>query len=194
MRIGIIGAGQLGSKLQSLLKAADHDVVAAARGGAREASEHGEVVVLALPYAAVAEALPPLADTLAGKIVVDATNPVASDWSPLLLGQENSAGEEVARLLPRSRVVKSFNSIFADVMTPDRLVRHGQRATCFVAGDDPEACEIVANLAEAAGFAPVTAGPLRLARHLEAMAHLNIAVALGGGGTNAAFMYDQSTA
>lgn len=142
----------------------------------------------ALPYAAVAEALPSLADALAGKIVVHATNPVAGDWSPLLLGQENSAGEEVARFLPHSRVVKAFNSIFADVMTPDGPVHHGQRVTRFVAGGASDACRIVAELAKAAGFAPVTAGPLRLERHLEALAHLNIAVALSGRGTNAAFM------
>ncbi len=194
MRIGIIGAGQVGSKLNALFTAAGHDAVAAPRAVAQKAAAHGEVVVLALPFAAVADALPPFADLLDGKIVVDATNPVGADWSPLLLGQENSAGEEIARLLPRSRVVKAFNSIFADVMTPQGLAGHGRRATCFVAGDDPVACDVVADLAGDAGFAPVKAGPLKLARHLEAMAHLNIAIALAGGGTGAAFIYDQARA
>jgi 8-hydroxy-5-deazaflavin:NADPH oxidoreductase len=191
MRIGIIGAGQVGSKLEALFSAAEHDVVAASRAAAHKAAAHGEIVVLALPFAAAGDALPPLADALAGKVVVDATNPVAADWSPLLLGQENSAGEEIARMLPRSQVVKAFNSVFADVMTPERLAGRGQRATCFIAGDDPEACKIVADLAGTVGFSPVKAGPLKLARYLEAMAHLNIAIALAGGGTGAAFVYDQ---
>lgn len=192
MRIGIIGNGQVGSKLETLFTAAGHDVIAASRDAVQKAATHGEIVVLALPYAAVKEALPSLADALAGKILVDATNPVAADWSPLLLGQENSAGEEIARLLPRSRVVKAFNSIFADVMTPNRFSGRGQRATCFVAGDDAQANQTVASLAGDAGFAPVSVGPLKLARHLEAMAHLNIAIAFAGGGTGAAFIYDRS--
>ena len=194
MRIGIIGAGPVGSNLKDLFTAASHDVVAADRTGAREAASHGEVVVLAIPYAACAEALPPLADVLAGKVVVDVTNPVASDWAPLPLGEENSAAEEIARLLPRSHVVKGFNTIFADVMAVPKLERDGQRITCFVAGDDEESRAIVMALAGDAGFAPQDAGPLRVARHLEAMAHLNIAIAFAGGGTDAAFLYHQQRA
>ena len=193
MRIGIIGAGPVGSRLKDLFAAAGHDVVAAGRTGAREVASHGEVVLLAIPYAACAEALPPLADALAGKVVVDVTNPVASDWAPLPLGEQNSAAEEIARLLPRSRVVKGFNTIFADVMVAPKLERDGQRITCFVAGDD-ESRAAVMGLARDAGFAPQDAGPLRAARHLEAMAHLNIAIAFAGGGTDAAFLYHQRPA
>ncbi|MFN3945277.1 MAG: NADPH-dependent F420 reductase [Allosphingosinicella sp.] len=191
MRIGIIGAGQVGSRLKDLFSSAGHDVVTAGRAGARDAAVHGELAVLAIPYDACAEALPPLAEALAGKIVVDVTNPVAADWSPMLLGQENSAAEEIARILPRSRVVKAFNTVFADVMTPSKLERDGQRITCFVAGDDEDIRRVVAGIASDAGFAALDVGPLRSARHLEAMAHLNIAVALAGGGTDAAFLYHQ---
>lgn len=194
MRIGIIGTGPVGSNLGNLFTAAGHDVVAVGRTGTREAVSHGEVVVLAISYAACAQALPPLADALAGKVVVDVTNPVAADWAPLPLGEQNSAAEEIARLLPRSHVVKGFNTIFADVMAVPKLERDGQRITCFVAGDDEESRAIVMALAGDAGFAPQDAGPLRVARHLEAMAHLNIAIAFAGGGTDAAFLYHQQRA
>jgi predicted dinucleotide-binding enzyme len=205
MKIGFIGGGSVGSSLANLLQAGGHEVTVGVRD-AREkradatyrvaaiadAVKTAEVVFVALPYDALAMALPPLADALSGKIVVDVSNPVKADWSPKLLGEENSAGEETRRLLPESKVVKAFNTIFADVMRPDRLDRDGQRITAFVASDDLGAADTVAGLARDAGFAPVIAGPLKLARQLEALAHLNIALAVAqGGGTDAALVYDQ---
>ncbi len=204
MKIGIIGNGKVGGALARLAMAAGHDVRIGAQAGGTdagdgpvrisvpEAAAHGEIVMLAIPYVACAHALPPLAQMLSGRIVVDATNPVAADWSPLLLGEGNSAGLEIARLLPSSRVVKAFNTIFADIMTPDGLVRAGdRRATAFVAADDDDAATQVAALAGSLGFAPQRVGGLANARFLEAIAHLNIAIALAGGGTDAAFVFDQ---
>jgi hypothetical protein len=119
--------------------------------------------------------------------------PLFAQWSPLLLGQDNSAGEEIQRLLPGARVVKAFNTVFADVMTSDRLSRDGQRATTFIAGDDERADDEAAALARSVGFAAVKVGPLSASRYLEAMAHLNIGIAVGQkGGTNAAFLYHQA--
>lgn len=209
MKIGIIGNGKVGGALARLAMAAGHDVrIGAQAGGADggdaqvgdgpvrisvpEAAAHGEIVMLAIPYAACAHALPPLAQMLSGRIVVDATNPVAADWSPLLLGEGNSAAQEIARLLPSSRVVKAFNTVFADIMTQDGLVRVGdRRATAFVAADDDDAAAKVAALAGSLGFAPQRVGGLANARFLEAIAHLNIAIAVAGGGTDAAFLFDQ---
>ena len=109
----------------------------------------------------------------------------------MLLGQENSAGEEVARLLPASKVAKAFNTIFADVMRADGLAAGGRRVTCFVASDDAASLTTVADLARSAGFAPRAVGPLKMARHLEAIAHLNIQIAVGmKAGTSAAFFYE----
>ena len=80
-------------------------------------------------------------------------------------------------------------------MKPERLVREDQRVTCFIASDHGEAAERVQELARGAGFAPRLVGPLKMARHLEAMAHLNIQLAVGmKGGTNAAFLYQQLSA
>lgn len=206
MHIGILGAGTLGHKLAVLATSGGHDVVVGVRDFSKvanllplkhaslaEAARFGDLVVLAIPYLACAEALPPLADTLAGKVVVDATNPLNPDWSPVPLGPMNSAGEEVARLLPRSSVVKAFNSVFADVMTSDRLDRDGRPATLFLCSDDSTARAAVSGFAASLGFAPVDAGPLSCARYLESMAHLNIQLAVGqGGGTDAAFLYHRA--
>ncbi|MBV9078296.1 MAG: NAD(P)-binding domain-containing protein, partial [Methylobacteriaceae bacterium] len=148
MRIGVLGRGQVGSKLKQLFEAAGHETVAVGRDDVRRAADHGEVVVLACPFAAATDILPPLADALAGKVVIDVTNPVAADWSPLLLGQENSAGEEIARALPSSSVVKAFNTVFADVMTSEKMRRHGGKVTCFVAGDDPDGRRMAVRLAD----------------------------------------------
>jgi 8-hydroxy-5-deazaflavin:NADPH oxidoreductase len=201
MNIGIIGSGSVGSALRKLFEAAGHGVVMGSRSPAREratvsvveAAGRADVVVLAIPFSAAADVLPAMAPALQGKVVIDPTNPLNPDWSPLLLGQANSAGEEIQRLLPGARVVKAFNTVFADVMTSDRLSRDGQRATTFIAGDDERADDEAAALARSAGFAAVKVGPLSASRYLEAMAHLNIGIAVGQkGGTNAAFLYHQA--
>lgn len=205
MKIGIIGSGKVGTALARLATAAGHEV----RVGTREVGDRShddglhrvrvqeavasDLIVLALPFAACAQALPPLESLLSGKIVVDATNPLAEDWSPLALGEGNSAGAEIARLLPASRVVKAFNTVFADIMTPHGLLRDGHsRTTAFIASDDEPAAREVAAFAESLGFAAQLAGRLSHAVHLEAIAHLNIAIALAGGGTDAAFVYHRA--
>lgn len=205
MKIAFLGGGNFGGNLAGLLAAAGHDVVVGlrdvthARLGAsyrvaslEDAAAHGDVVVIAILYQACADTLPPLAPLLAGKIVVDATNALQDDWSPLPLGAEASAAETLRHLLPGARLVKAFNTVFADIMTPDRLVRGGQPVTAFIAGDDAQANAVVADMAASAGFSPITTGPLSNARYLEAMAHLNIQIAVRqGGGTNAGFVYHQ---
>ena len=95
-------------------------------------------------------------------------------------------------MLPAARVVKAFNTIFADVRQPERILRDGQWITAFFCGDDDAAKAEVIELIPGCGFAPLDCGPLRVARFLEAMARLNIRIAVGqGGGTNAAFLYHQ---
>jgi len=195
MKIGFIGAGNLARALGELLVAGGHSVAFTGRGGDGPLADAAgaDLVVLALPFSAAREVLPGLSGLLAGKLVVDATNPVNPDWSPMLLGQESSAGEEVARALPGAQVVKAFNTVFADAMREDRLVREGARVTCFVASDHADARARVAEVARSAGFAPLEVGPLAMSRHLEAMAHLNIQIAVGmQGGTRGAFIYHRA--
>jgi predicted dinucleotide-binding enzyme len=127
---------------------------------------------------------------LDGKIVIDATNPLFEDWSPLLLGEENSAGEEVQKALPQTLVVKAFNTVFADVMKVIDLTGLRPQVTGFYCGDHRDAKTVVAKLLERLGFEARDVGALSSARWLEAMAHLNIRIAVGlKGGTNAYFTY-----
>lgn len=200
MKIGFVGAGRVAGSLGGLLHAAGHTILFAHRDGVtpsfglprtlEQLAAEADCIVLALPFLAAQEVLPGLISLFSGKLVVDATNPVQEDWSPLLLGEPNSAGETVAKLLPSSRVVKAFNTIFADVMRADRINRAGSRVSCFIASDDAAAADTVAELADSAGFASCIVGPLKAARYLEAMAHLNIQIAIGmGKGTNSAFLY-----
>ncbi len=197
MNIAILGYGAVGQKLALLLKGAGHSVVIGARDAAdalfpvktmQQAANEADVVLLAIPFSSCEQVLAELAATLEGKVVVDCTNPLNADWSPLELADFSSASEQIAAWLPASKVVKAFNTIFADMM--DKTVLNGQKITAFVAGDDTHAKLQVLLLAEQMGFVPQDVGPLRIAKYLEAMAHLNIQIAVGqGGGTAAAFIY-----
>jgi predicted dinucleotide-binding enzyme len=166
------------------------DVVRAAGGRARattvrEAAAAGEVVVLATPWSAAADALK-AAGSLRGKLLVDATNPLKVDLSGLALGHTTSAAEQVASWAAGTKVVKAFNTIGAQHMTDPRF--GDQRASMFLCGDDAEAKRTVGGLAEALGFDPVDAGPLTQARLLEPLAMLWISMAHAyGQGPNIAF-------
>ncbi|MCU0328630.1 MAG: NAD(P)-binding domain-containing protein [Chitinophagales bacterium] len=197
MNISFIGAGNVASSLGNLFANAGHNVKYGTQNpndnqlSVSEACAFGEVVCFAIPFAAMNEVLTANKDSLNGKIVVDITNSInIADWSPLFLG-EDSGGEQTARLLPDSKVVKAFNTIFADVMKADKQEFNGQKVTAFVASDDTASAETIKNLADEAGFNGFVVGGIKNARHLEAIAHLNIAIALGGGGTDAGFAYFQ---
>ncbi len=212
MLIAFIGTGSVATSLGRLFYPAGHQLVYGSRQPAPDtdrlrraigpgvqvttplaAAQQAEVVVLAIPYDALTTVADELREVLQGKLVVDTTNPVQADWSPRVLGAENSAGEETARHLPDSRVVKAFNTIFADRMQPGLQALQGQRLTAFICGDDPGATQTVATLAADAGFAPLIVHGIQNARYVEAMAHLNIQLAVGqGGGTGAGFAYLQA--
>jgi 8-hydroxy-5-deazaflavin:NADPH oxidoreductase len=201
VKIAILGFGNVGKQFAHLFSRVGHEIVIGLRSTSlqnlsypfatfKEAAERADVVAIAIPFTACAEVLPELSEVTKGKIVIDSTNPLNADWSPKLLGQENSASEEISRLLPGAYVVKAFNTIFADVM--DAPVKNEQAITAFIAGDNDEAKQIVIALASTIGYAPIDIGYLYTARYLENMAHLNIQIAVGqGGGTNAAFIYLQ---
>ncbi|MEO0826560.1 MAG: NAD(P)-binding domain-containing protein [Cyanobacteria bacterium J06642_9] len=199
MKIAILGFGNVGQKFAELFNKAGHEIIIGLRStpaqelpypsaSFKAAADLADAVALAIPFNACAKVLPELADVTKGKIIIDSTNPLNDDWSPKLLGQENSAGEAVSRLLPEAYIVKAFNTIFADAM--GKSVGYGQPITAFIAGDNDQAKQTVITLAKDIGYAPLDTGPLYTARYLESMAHLNIQIAVGqGGGTNAAFIY-----
>lgn len=203
MKIALLGSGALSRALATRLSGSQHQLRIASREpsgrelpdglsavplvGYPEAATWADVVVLALPLTALDEALPPLREALTGKIVVDPINGIAPDWSPADLGADATVAARVARLLPESRVVKAFNMIFADAL--GRVEAADAQLTVFAAGDDPAAVAAAADLIRDCGLDPVAVAGLAHAAYLEAMAHLNIAVALAGGGTAAGFAY-----
>ena len=196
MDIAIIGYGNMGSGLAKRLKAAGHRVTLSGRDFAkarvaaeklgvraaslREAAAAANVVVIATPYGEAAAALAS-AGNLAGKIVVDITNPLTPDYMDLTLGHTTSAAEEIARVLPGVAVVKAFNTVFAQVLHEGPDFGAGQRAAAFYAGDDAAANATVRGLIEGMGFEAIDAGPLRNARYLEPLAELNIQLGYGLG-------------
>ena len=135
----------------------------------------GEVVVLAVPYDAALEIADTRADELAGKVVVDITNPV--DWASfdrLVTPADTSAAEEIAKRLVGARVVKAFNTTFARTLVTGEVA--GQPLDVLVAGDDDEAKAQVTDLVEAGGMRAIDAGPLRRARELEHLGFLHMAL------------------
>ena len=197
MKIAILGFGNVGKQFASLFDKAGYEISILRRSDYKEALDSlkndivsADCLALAIPFTACLKLLPELAEVLKGKIVIDSTNPLNDDWSPKLLGQENSAAEEISRLVPDAYVVKAFNTIFADVM--GKSSGDGRAITAFIAGDHDEAKQKVIMLAKNIGYAPVDTGALYTSRYLESMAHLNIQIAVGqGAGTNAAFIYSK---
>jgi NADPH-dependent F420 reductase len=198
MNIAIIGNGSMGQALGALL-AARHKITfgsrqpssaretAAKLGGTaqgtsivsvREALEQGEIVILTVPYEAALElaSQPEVKKALEGKVVVDATNPLAADIMSLTIGHTTSAGEEIAKRLPESRVVKAFNTIFADVIKA-KAQGQGVDVTVFCAGDDAQAKAQVAAIVADSGFSVVDAGPLKNSRYLEPITELELQLA-----------------
>jgi len=195
MKIGIIGAGNVGGGLAAAAIKAGHDVtlsaqdatavqLAATSAGARagatnvEAVTGADVVVLAVPHGAVAAVVAELGDALNGKTVVDATNPLNDTYTDLTTSGV-SAAEALQELVPGASVVKAFNTIFAGRHA--NPTEAGAPLDAFVAGNDLDAKDTVTELAESLGYRVIDAGGLRMARSLEEMAFLNISLNAGNG-------------
>ncbi|MBV8092963.1 MAG: NAD(P)-binding domain-containing protein, partial [Acetobacteraceae bacterium] len=192
MRIGIIGAGALGTALGRRLTAKGHEVTlsfsrdpvklreAATALGARsasvaEAAAWAEVIALATPWAATELALRQAGD-LSRRIVWDCTNPLKPDFSGLVIGTDTSGGEVVARWATGSCVVKAIPP-FADQLMAGEARINGRPLAVFVCGDDPGACAMVARLVADLGAEPVEAGPLAAARAAEPFGLLMVQLA-----------------
>jgi len=206
MKIGIMGAGNMGAAFARRLAAADHEVAIAARGldearkvanqvGHRvravlreELAEGTDLLILATPYGASVDALRAVRHT-AGKTVIDISNPLTQDKSGLVVGHTTSAAEEIQRAVPGVKVVKAFNTVFSAVLGSEP--GGDSKVQVFYAGDDAGAKDTVRRLAESTGFEPVDGGPLANARYLEPLGMLNIWLGyVGGRGTNIAPRWD----
>jgi predicted dinucleotide-binding enzyme len=197
MKIGIIGAGNVGgtlgkawakkgnsifygvqrpqdNKVQELLKATGPSAQA---GSSAEAAAFGQVVVLATPWQTTQAAIRSAGD-LAGKIVIDCTNPLKPDFSDLEIGHTTSGAEKVAAWAKGARVFKAFNTTGFNIMANPMI--NGTRTVMFVCGDDEAAKPTVLQLATDVGFDAVDAGKLTQARLLEPWALLWISLAFKG--------------
>ena len=186
-KLGIIGDGNVGSALARGLERAGHDVRAVGKDKAaiRETAAWAEVVLLAVPFAAIDDAVQELGNAVEGKTLIDVTNALDAHMS-LAVGFNTSGAEELQRKVPKARVVKAFNTVFAQHMDTGRL--GDKPMTTFVAGDDSGAKTSVLELAREIGFDAVDAGPLKNARLLEPFAFFNIQLGYGlGMGTQIGF-------
>jgi NADPH-dependent F420 reductase len=136
----------------------------------------GDVVVLAVPYPAVSEIISARGASLAGKVVVDITNPLNFEtFDSLTVPADSSAAAEIAGALPESRVVKAFNTTFAGTLVSGKV--GDNTTTVLVAGDDADAKALIIGIVSAAGLHAMDAGSLRRARELEAIGFLQISLA-----------------
>ena len=159
MRIGVLGGGRLGSGLAAAWRAAGHEVVLSTRETVRETAAGAEVVVLAVPAAAVEEVVAAVAGPLGGKVLVDATN----DLRP----ERGGGAVELAARLPSARVVKAFNTVFAALYEPP--ARGEAPAAQVFCGDDEGAKKIVTQICEAFGWGVIDLGGIEASRYLEPM-------------------------
>lgn len=202
MKIGIIGAGNMGSAFAKRLAGTGHEVTitaqdpshaeaAASGAGGRvravsleQIASASDLLILATPYDASVDALRGAGD-VTGKTVIDISNPLTPDYSGLTVGYSSSAAEEIQRAAPGARIIKAFNTVFAQVLAADG--QSDQKVQVLYAGDDDSAKQTVRALIESAGFESVDAGPLSNARYLEPLGMLNIYLGyMAGHGTGVA--------
>ena len=193
MKLGIIGAGSLGTALGERFAKAGHEIMfgggasaqdAAVRlhlqvGSNAETATFGEVVILAVPFSAIDAALAD-AGPLAGRVLWSCVNALRPDYTGLAIGFDNSAAEEVARRAPGARVVAAVPPFAHAIATGQLRYERDLEPTVFVCGDDIGAKKIVENLVRELGAHPVDAGPLTAARLVEPAMMLAVSIAYAG--------------
>jgi predicted dinucleotide-binding enzyme len=208
MNIAIVGSGKMGSGLGGIWAKKGHHVIfsysrnpekiealARAHTGAAAATpakavQQSDVVLLSVRWSSIDDALK-ACGTLDGKIVIDCTNPITPDLE-LAVGLTSSAAEEIAKSAPGARVVKAFNTAFAELYHSESRLFGSRMITMFYCGDDDEAKKSAAKLITETGFSPIDCGPLRCARYLEPVAVLMIQLGRGMGlGTNTALTLER---
>jgi NADPH-dependent F420 reductase len=205
MNVTIIGAGNMGRGIGTRLVAGGHSVTyvdanpetaektaaevkASAKNGVNVSTaslgdaELGDVVILAVWYGTNIDLAKQLGAKLAGKVVVDIANPLNSTYDGLATAPDSSSAEDVAKAIASgAKVVKAFNTTYATTLLAGEVA--GQPLDVFLAGDDANAKNKVAELVKDGGMRPVDTGPLSRARQIEGMQFLHI-VAQNELGTN----------
>lgn len=211
MRIGILGSGLMGGKLGTLFARAGHSVVFSyarserklerlaqqARGNARagtprEAAHGADALLLAVHWSRVDDVLGQVGD-LSDKVVVSCSLPMNHDDTALAIAHTSSGAEELARRIPRARVVAAFGTVPSEVLFDVYERRHRARRPSLVYyGDDRKAKRVAATLTRDLGFEPIDAGPLRIARYAEPFTLLIARLAYEGrGGPELAYRFER---
>lgn len=201
MKIGIIGAGNIGGNLGAIWAKFGHEIVFGVRNPQsektqtllsqitgnvtaktlKEAAEFGEIVVIAIHWGVLPEVLAEIGSLLAGKTVIDCTNRMIQP-AP---GSAATAAEEIARLAPGAKVFKAFNTLGANNL---KNLKFGDRAaSTFICGDDVESKKIVTQLAQEIGFDVVDVGGLNTAHLIESLAKLWVQISRNSTGREVAF-------
>ncbi len=202
MRVGILGSGLMGGKLGTIFARAGHEVVfsyargqqklkALARdaggkaraGTPREAVQDADAVLLAVHWSRIDDVLEQTGDWTR-KVIVTCSLPMNADNTELVVGRTTSGAEELAAMVPKARVVCAFNTVPSEVLFGVYQARRNARRPSLVyCGDDSTGKSIAAELIRDAGFDPVDAGPLRIARYTEPFALLVGQLAYEGEGS-----------
>ena len=173
--VSIIGTGNMGQAISALAAKGGNSVELFNTSDA-DKQVTGDIVVLAVPYPAVADVIAKRREQLAGKIVVDITNPLNfQTFDELTVPADSSATAEIAAALPTSRVVKAFNTTFAGTLAGGTV--GGLPTTVLIAGDDADAKQELIGLVSAGGLRAIDAGGLKRARELEGVGLLQITLA-----------------
>jgi 8-hydroxy-5-deazaflavin:NADPH oxidoreductase len=175
--ISIIGTGNMGQAIASIAGKGGHTVQLLGENS-HDAAVTGDIVVLAVPYPAVADVIAQRGESLAGKIVVDITNPLDFEtFDSLTVPADGSATAEIAAALPDSTVLKAFNTTFAGTLAAGTV--GPLPTTVLIAGDDVDAKALLAGIVTDGGLRAIDAGGLSRARELESLGFLQITLAAG---------------
>ena len=203
MRIGILGSGLMGGKLGTIFARAGHEVVFSyshsteklkklgRHGTPREAVQEADAVLLAVHWSRVDDVLHQAGD-MSGKVILTCSIPMNAGNTELVIANSSSGAEELAKMLPNARIVCAFNTVPSEVLFSVFEARHKPtKASLVYCGDDSKSKKIAAQLIRDAGFDPVDAGPLRIARYTEPFTLLIAQLAYEGNkGPELAYRFD----
>ncbi|MEV0890907.1 NAD(P)-binding domain-containing protein [Promicromonospora sp. MEB111] len=176
--ITIIGTGTMANAIGGVFAEGGHDVAHVAKAEVGTAPITGDIVVLAVPYAALDGIASAYGEQLAGKTVVDITNPLNFEtFDSLVVPAGSSAAAELQAKLPASHVLKAFNTTFAATLGAKQV--GGLPTTVLVAGNDAAAKQALISAVTSSGLGAVDAGSLERAHELEAIGFLQLTLAVG---------------
>ena len=174
--LSILGTGNMGQAIAAVAAKGGHTVQLLGADDIATAVT-GDIVVLAVPYPAIPDVIAQRGESLAGKIVVDITNPLNFEtFDSLVVPADSSAAAQIAAALPQSSVVKAFNTTFAATLAAGTV--GPLTTTVLIAGDDADAKSTLAGVFTSGGLDVIDAGSLKRARELEAVGFLQLTLAV----------------